>query len=552
MSATARFYLRRSKNDEGKQQFSLDVQRAGCQAFLKRLGVRGRPAVAEYVDDGKAGDDFHSRTAIRQLMSDAQRGDIIVCRDQSRLGRDAIEVTLVVRDLVRDLGCDLYYYASGQRVQFENAIDQATTFIQGTGHQMELEAIRSRTREALRERVRAGRIAGGRCYGYELVRKQDAWGRPFTMAKVDDAQAEVVRRIYAEYLEGRGLKTIAHRLNDEGVPSPTVGRRGRGSWAPTGIREMLRNPRYRGEYIHGRVKKLRRGGRVVRVKADPSEVIAVDIPEWRIVDDETWFAVQERFAARKPMGSRGRPAAKYALSGIARCGVCGGSIGSTRTRLSGGLRVIAYSCLTNHTRGKSVCNVTTRQPVEEVDRGLLAYLRDEALTPEVIDAMLDEIRREARERYADKDVDTRELRAEVSRLKSEQRNLARAVAMASEIPELLTEMNQRSARLRRLEADLAAATRGPDENGARVAEVERRAWGMVSRLGETLADDRDTLRDLYLTLFPEGLIFTPTKRGRRNIWAVDGVAHLAGYDPENKETPDRAGVSNLRGDPTGT
>lgn len=37
------------------------------------------------------------------------------------LGRDAIEVTLVVRDLVRDRGCRLYDYVTGQEVQFANA-----------------------------------------------------------------------------------------------------------------------------------------------------------------------------------------------------------------------------------------------------------------------------------------------------------------------------------------------------------------------------------------------------------------------------------------------
>ncbi len=47
--------------------------------------------------------------------------------------------------------------------------------------------------------------------------------------------------------------------------------------------------------------------RVTRVKADPSEIIAVDVPEWRIVDDATWFAVQEKFGKRKPIGARDRP-----------------------------------------------------------------------------------------------------------------------------------------------------------------------------------------------------------------------------------------------------
>src|SRR5690242_5772011 len=175
---TIRTYCRRSKNDEGKQQFSLDVQSAGCGELIARMGLGDEPHQT-YVDDGRAGDDFLTRTGLRQLMADAKRGDVIVCRDQSRLGRDAIEVTLVVRDLVRDRGCRLFYYASGQEVMFANAIDQATTFIQGTGHQMELEAIRSRTREGLRSRVRAGRIAGGSCYGYTLERKSDGSGRRF-------------------------------------------------------------------------------------------------------------------------------------------------------------------------------------------------------------------------------------------------------------------------------------------------------------------------------------------------------------------------------------
>ncbi len=150
------------------------------------------------MDDGKAGDDFLNRHGIRRLMDEAQPGDVIVCRDQSRLGRDAIEVTLVIRELVRDRGCRLFYYVTGQEVQFANAIDQATTFIQGTGHQMELEAIRSRTREALRSRVREGRIAGGRCYGYQLDRRSDPSGRRYTVAIVDDNQAAIVRRIYQE------------------------------------------------------------------------------------------------------------------------------------------------------------------------------------------------------------------------------------------------------------------------------------------------------------------------------------------------------------------
>jgi site-specific DNA recombinase len=234
---TIRTYRRRSKNDEGKPMFSLDVQAKGCDELIARMDLREQPHV-DYVDDGRAGDDFLIRPGLRSLIAEAKRGDIIICRDQSRLGRDAIEVTLVIRDLVRDRGCKLFFYTTGQEVQFANAIDQATTFIQGTGHQMELEAIRSRTREALRSRVRQGRIAGGACYGYTLERQIDGSGRRFTVAVVNEQEAVVVRRIFADYLAGRGQKAIAHQLDNEGVTAPSAGRRGSGSWAPSAVRTM--------------------------------------------------------------------------------------------------------------------------------------------------------------------------------------------------------------------------------------------------------------------------------------------------------------------------
>lgn len=263
-------------------------------------------------------------------------------------------------------------------MQFANAIDQATTFIQGTGHQMELEAIRSRTREALRSRVRDGRIAGGGCYGYQLERNSDGSGRKYTVASVNEAEAPIVRRIYDECLAGRGLKQIAHRLNNEGIPAPSAGRRGSGSWAPSAVRTILLNVRYRGVYLHGRIKKLRQGGTVCRIKADPREVIETEIPEWRIVDDATWFAVHERFGTR---GSRSegatKPGTKYALTGLARCATCGGAIVSHRVRTFGGgaERMMAYGCSRHRDRGNAVCPVTVYQSKQEVEAALVDQLQ---------------------------------------------------------------------------------------------------------------------------------------------------------------------------------
>src|SRR3954471_22349333 len=82
---TIRTYRRRSKNDEGKQQFSLDVQVRGCDELIGRLELAHQPRT-DYVDDGRAGDDFLNRSGLRSLIAESKRGDVIICRDQSRLG----------------------------------------------------------------------------------------------------------------------------------------------------------------------------------------------------------------------------------------------------------------------------------------------------------------------------------------------------------------------------------------------------------------------------------------------------------------------------------
>ena len=538
---TIRTYCRRSKNDEGKQQFSLDDQAKGCEELLSRMGLGGEPR-KEYVDDGRAGDDFLTRAGLRQLIADTKRGDIIVCRDQSRLGRDALEVTLVIRDLVRDRGCRLFYYATGQEVQFANAIDQATTFIQGTGHQMELEAIRSRTREALRSRVRQGRIAGGACYGYKLERTNDGSGRHYTIAVVDEQQAAIVRRIYNEYLANRGLKAIAHQLNHEGVPAPSAGRRGSGSWAPSAVRTILLNVRYRGLYIHGRIKKIRQGGAIIRVKADPSEMITTDIPEWRIVDDAIWFAVNEMFTTRGP--SDRRPAAKYPLTGIAKCGNCGGAVGAARVMAYGGpnARVKCYGCAKHHERGSAVCPVTVHQPMEEVEAALIDHLQAHVLSEGVLAMVLGEIRAEIAAQLPQHDADVAALEAELDNARSEQKRLARAIAMADDVPELVSELKKRSMRIAHLEAQIISARRTPDELAKLVTTIEASARAKLEDLRSALSDRRD-LREVFLALFPEGLTFTPARSpdGGRQIWRITGAANLStlvgGTPPDCVATP---------------
>lgn len=512
-------YVRRSKSDAGKQEFSLETQNAGCRDW-KLASPFAATKVVAYTDDGIAGDDFRNRDDLNKLLAQAKPGDVVVCRDQSRLGRDALEATLVVRDIVRDRGCRLFYYINGQEVFFETAIDAAMTFITGTGHQMELEAIRSRVKEALRMRAKAGRVAGGRCYGYRLERIADGSGRGYTMAVIDDKQAEVVRRIFAWRCEGWGLKKIAIELNNEGVPSPRAGKRGTGSWAPSCVRSMIRNPRYRGVYVHGKIKKVRKAGVVSRVEADPGEVITLEVPEWRIVDDTIWSKAQEGFTTRQERPRALHPRAKYPLTGIARCGACDGPIGVANGRRKG-RTCRSYACSNHHNRGAAVCPVTIYQPMEEIERALVRYLDKQVLTGDVVAMVAGEIRAMIAAQLPSRAADAVALEEELRNVRVEQKRLTKAVAMADDVPELVTELRERATRAKNLEVRIGAIRRAPDELRAMIDQAEAKVRERFASIRSALKDGSD-LRQTFLKIFPDGIQFVPARVGDRQLWKIVG------------------------------
>jgi site-specific DNA recombinase len=69
------------------------------------------------------------------------------------------------------------------------------------------------------------------CFGYELIREHDARGEPIHGGRaINQAEAAIVRRIFAEFASGSSPRTIAQRLNSERIASA----HGR-SWGPSTI-----------------------------------------------------------------------------------------------------------------------------------------------------------------------------------------------------------------------------------------------------------------------------------------------------------------------------
>ncbi len=111
------------------------------------------------------------------------------------------------------------------------------------------------------------------------------YNREAKQMEVRDDTAEVVRRIYAMYIEGLGVHAIATRLSELGVPVPSAGTKRQNvfGWHKTTVRNILGSPVYVG-----------RGTYHARVYEDGKEVTkALPMSCPPIIDDKLFAKAQE-------------------------------------------------------------------------------------------------------------------------------------------------------------------------------------------------------------------------------------------------------------------
>ena len=216
--------------------------------------------------------------------------------------------------------------------------------------------IQHRTRAAVLALAADGRWLGGRPnYGYRVVdtglphpnRSKASAGIRLRTLEPDPDTAPIVRRIFEMFDTGIGYRTIAHRLETEGIPSPgEIGPvrhpRSAGVWGGSVVRAILVNPRYLGHQVAGRQRRCDELldasdpalGTVSRQHwQSPDNWSRADNQSWpALVPEELFQSVNKRIANTHGSGRR-RPRAepgKYLLAGIIRCGHCGKSMfGST-------------------------------------------------------------------------------------------------------------------------------------------------------------------------------------------------------------------------------
>jgi len=300
MGSRALIYTRVSEDRSGGR--SPKEQEAEARQVCERQGWEVLEVVTDSV--GASRHSKGSRPGWARVLTMLPTGevDVIVTWEASRAQRD-LAAYASLRDLCARHGVRWSY--KGRTYDLASSGDRFTTGLDGLLAERESDEISDRVRRAMRASAAQGRPPGRRLYGYE--RTYDATTGRLLGQEAHPHEASVVRSVFASYLGGKGVRTIARELNDAGETTGTGAQ-----WADTQVRRMLSNPAYAARRVHR--------GEVVGDAAWPA-----------LVPVDTFDRVQVRLAAVATRGTRQTGTARL-LTGVGRCGKCGGRLHALHDR----------------------------------------------------------------------------------------------------------------------------------------------------------------------------------------------------------------------------
>jgi DNA invertase Pin-like site-specific DNA recombinase len=202
-------------SSELQRERSIEDQFALCRDFAAR---RNWTVTVTYADRAISGASIHGRHEFQRMVEDARhhRFDVLLAEDIDRLARNQADGARLFERLAF-LGVPVWTVADGETNEMHWGL-------KGTMSALFLKTHALKVRRGQAGRVRAGKIPGGLCYGYRVVRVTDAAGELVRGEReIVEAEAEVVRRIFRDTIAGLTAREIAAALNREGVPAPRGG-----------------------------------------------------------------------------------------------------------------------------------------------------------------------------------------------------------------------------------------------------------------------------------------------------------------------------------------
>ena len=530
MTLRVAIYARYSSDRQSDR--SIEDQVRICEA---RIAQEGWQAVGTYTDAAISGSST-ARPGYQSLMRDMREGrfDVVLSEALDRISRDQEDIAGFYKQA---------QFANVVTITLsEGEISELHIGLKGTMNALFLKDLASKTKRGLEGRVRQGRSGGGNAYGYEVIREFGPNGSiDRGRRKIIPAQAQIVRRIFTDYLNGKSPRAIAHDLNKGSVKGPRssgwtastiIGNRKRG----TGI---LNNELYIGRLVWNRqayIKDPSSGKRQARLNPSSLWVIQT-VEQLRIIEQDAWDLVQaaqlKRIRNTRPEcevktpkvdGAHRRP--KHLFSGNIICGSCGG-----------GMTLISrtyYGCSAR--KNKGTCTNKKTVELSVLENTVLSVLQTRLLNHDLTEAFMREYVFEINKRRATASQD-----ANTSR--------ARSVLLAKNIDHIVDAIaaghcsNALTVKLEQLEAELAALKKQSEQVAPTAVRLHpnlaEHYASLVSSLRDHLnnADYKDEAATVLRGLI-DNIIVQPTEEGIE-IDIAGNLASMLTLSLETQKAPRR-------------
>ncbi|KKL58848.1 hypothetical protein LCGC14_2221260 [marine sediment metagenome] len=284
----AAIYARYSSENQSEK--SIDDQIRVCKNYIEEHGM----TISDehiYIDEAVSG-SIINRPGLQALDNalENKEFDAVVVDDLSRLSRSNHQMlTLVLK----------FDYHQVKIVSVSDGIvtgeedSKLGIHIRGLINELYLDDLRKKTMRGLEGQKLRGFSTGETVYGYytkpvgEL--KLNRRGQPKyegMVHKINSDEADVVRRIYKEFIEGKSLAKIVKELNQDKIPT----KKGySGGWNRSTVSRILKNEKYTGLWIWRKGKNVRdpMTGKIKRIPRLEKEQMPIFRKELVMIDLET-------------------------------------------------------------------------------------------------------------------------------------------------------------------------------------------------------------------------------------------------------------------------
>lgn len=308
-----------------------------------------------YADPGITGTRAEKRPDFMRMIADCRAGKInkVLVKSISRFARNTVDALKYIQEL-KELGISVYF--ENENIDTLTPGGEVLITILAAMAEQESRTMSTNIKWTYQKKFKNGEVIlnTGLMLGYSKAGRKDEEGKEIYI--INEPEAEIVRRIYREYLAGITVTRIARGLEADGIPTKL----GKKKWSPKVIMSILTNEKYTGDAILGKTFKPDVLSKYRQKNTGQAPMYYAEGTHPAIIDKEMFEMVKVEIQRRKDeqvtaVGSS-RFTSKYPFSGLLICGECGHKLRRHVRTVGSGMKVPAWGCANRIVNGRRECD----------------------------------------------------------------------------------------------------------------------------------------------------------------------------------------------------